>query len=77
MYWDQVSAFVKSQRQRDYADTPTLLRSLANAELVILIARLFYNLKVSAPCDFKGLVEREHFTVSYAPHGVPFNFEAK
>lgn len=52
-------------------------RSLANAELVILIARLFYNLKVSRPCNFQEPVEREHFTVSYAPYGVPMNFEAK
>lgn len=54
-----------------------MFRSLANAELVILIARLFYNLKVSRPCNFQGPVEREHFTVSYAPGGVPMNFEAK
>lgn len=53
------------------------LRSLANAELVILIARLFYNLKVSRPCSFEGLAEREHFTVSYAPRGVHMNFEAR
>lgn len=52
-------------------------RSLANAELVILIARLFYNLKVSRSCSFQGLVEREHFTVNYASTGVPFKFEAR
>ncbi|KAG6363997.1 hypothetical protein INS49_009100 [Diaporthe citri] len=38
--------------------------NLANAELVILIASLFYNLKVSRPCHFQEPVEREHFTVS-------------
>ena len=52
------------------------LHSLAYAELYVLIARLFYNLKVSRPCNFQELVEREHFTVSYAPRGVQFNFEA-
>lgn len=52
-------------------------RSLANAELAILIARLFYNLKVSRPCHFQEPVEREHFTVSYSPGGLPINFEAK
>lgn len=52
-------------------------RSLATAELVILIARLFYSFKVTRSCSFQGLVDREHFTVSYAPTGVPFNFEAK
>lgn len=51
--------------------------SLANVGLVILIARLLYNLNVFPACSFKGLVEREHFTVSYAPHGVQFDFEAK
>lgn len=50
--------------------------SLAYAQLVVLIARLFYNLKVSRPSDFQGLVEREHFTVSYAPRGCKLNFEA-
>lgn len=52
------------------------LRSLANAELVILIAHLFYNLKVSRPCDFQEPAVREHFTVSYSPRGVRFNFES-
>lgn len=53
-----------------------MLYSLAYAEMVVLMARLFYNLKVSRPCSFQGLVEREHFTVSYGPRGVPLNFEA-
>lgn len=75
MHWDQVSSFHPGQRK--WCMLTGACRSLANAELVILIARLFYNLNVSPACSFKGLVEREHFTVSYAPHGVQFNFEAK